>query len=100
MKQNSLLAYVARDLTLQVENLATDSLLYLLCTYKKAREAFIELLSPMGYVAPDDLEFSTQVHMQHGSIPDLVGATTNGTGVLLVESKLRYQIPRSRQPEP
>jgi hypothetical protein len=25
--------------------------------------------------------------MQHGNIPDLVGATTDGTGVLLVESK-------------
>jgi hypothetical protein len=87
LNQYSLLAHVAPGLTLQRENLATKSLLYLLRTYGEAHEAFIELLSTIGYVVPGDLKFSTQVRMQHGSIPDLVGATTDGTGVLLVESK-------------
>ncbi len=87
MSQYSLLGHVAPRLTLQVENLATESLLYLLQRYEKAREAFVDLVSTMGFVAPSDLEFDTQVRMQDGGIPDLVGATTDGTGVLLVESK-------------
>ena len=87
MNQYALLAHVAPGLTLQVENLATESLSYLLRRYRTAHEAFVDLVSTIGYVPPGDLEFSTQVHMQHGSIPDLVGATMDGTGVLLVESK-------------
>jgi hypothetical protein len=87
LNQHSLLAHVAPGLTLQVENLATESLLYLLRKYRNAHEAFVHLVSTIGYVVLGDLEFSTQVRMQHGSIPDLVGATTDGTGVLLVESK-------------
>jgi hypothetical protein len=87
LNQHSLLGHVALGLTLQVENLATESLLYLLRRYRTAHEAFVDLVSTIGYVPPSDLEFSTQVHMQHGSIPDLVGATADERGVLLVESK-------------
>lgn len=87
MNQYSLLARVAPGLTTQFENLATESLLYLLQRYGEAREAFVELASTVGYAGPRDLQFSTQVHMQHGNIPDLVGATEDGTNVLLVESK-------------
>jgi hypothetical protein len=82
-----LLAHVAPALTTQFENLATKSLLYLLRRYGTAHDAFVEVVSTTGYDPPRDLAFSTQVHMQHGSIPDLVGATEDGTGVLLVESK-------------
>jgi len=74
-------------MTSQMENLATESLLYLLRSYKEAHKAFVELVSIIGYVPPSDLRFDTQVHMQHGSIPDLVGSTEDKTGVLLVESK-------------
>jgi hypothetical protein len=83
----SLLAHVAPGLTSQFENLATESLLYLLRRYGAAHDAFAEVVSTMGYHPPRDLVFSTQVHMQHGSVPDLVGATADETGVLLVESK-------------
>jgi hypothetical protein len=83
----SLLAHVAPGLTTQFENLATESLLYLLRRYGTAHDAFVEVVSTTGYDPLRDLAFSTQVHMQHGSIPDLVGATADGTGVLLVESK-------------
>jgi hypothetical protein len=87
LNQYSLLACVAPGLTSQLENLATESLLYLLQRYEGARDALIELASDVGYAGPRDLQFSTQVHMQHGSIPDLVGAISDGTNVLLVESK-------------
>ena len=87
MDRYSLLAHVAPGLTIQFENLATESLLYLLRRYGTAHDAFVEVVSTTGYDPLRDLAFSTQVHMQHGSIPDLVGATADGTGVLLVESK-------------
>lgn len=87
MNQDSLLARVAPGLTTQFENLATESLLYLLQRYATAHEAFVDLVSTSGYETPSYLTFSTQVHMQYGNIPDLVGATEDGTGVLLVESK-------------
>ena len=77
MNQYSLLARVAPGLTSQLENLATESLLYLLQQYEGTREAFVELASTVGYAGPRDLQFSTQVHMEYGSIPDLVGATTD-----------------------
>ena len=85
MHQYSLLAHVAPGLTTQFENLATESLLYILQRYGTAYEAFVDVVSTTGCDPPRDLAFRTQVHMQHGSIPDLVGATEDGTGVLLVE---------------
>ena len=42
LNQYSLLARVAPGLTSQLENLATESLLYLLQRYGEAREAFVE----------------------------------------------------------
>lgn len=87
MNRYSLLARVAPGLTSQLENLATESLLYLLERYDSAREAFVDLATTMGYAGPSDLRFTSQIHMQNGSIPDLVGATTDGTNALLVESK-------------
>lgn len=87
LNQCSILAHVAPGSTSQVENLATESLLYLLRRYAGAREAFVDLVSTLGYVGPRELRFDTQVHMEYGSIPDLVGATAAGANVLLVESK-------------
>ena len=87
MNQYSLLARVSPGLTSQLENLATKSLLYLLRRYGTAHEAFVGVVSTTGYEPPSDLTFNAQVHMQYGNIPDLVGATEDETGVLLVESK-------------
>jgi hypothetical protein len=92
----SLLAHVAPGLTTQFENLATESLLYLLRRYGTAHDAFVGVVSTTGYDPPRDLVFSTQIHMQHGSIPDLVGATEDGTGVLLVESKFWAPLTRNQ----
>jgi hypothetical protein len=92
----SLLAHVAPGLTTQFENLATESLLYLLRRYGTAHDAFVGVVSTTGYDPPRDLVFSTQIHTQHGSIPDLVGATEDGTGVLLVESKFWTPLTRNQ----
>ena len=93
MNQYSLLGHVAPRMTSQMENFATESLLYLLRSYREAHKAFVELVSTIGYVPPSDLRFDTQVHMQHGNIPDLVGSTEDKTGVLLVESKFWAPLP-------
>jgi hypothetical protein len=82
-----LLAHVAPGLTSQLENLATEALLYLLRRYGAARDAFVDFVSETGHAAAGDLAFGSQVRMSHGSIPDLVGRTAEGTGVLLVEAK-------------
>ncbi len=81
-----MLGHVAPGLTFQLENLAPESLLYILRRYGEAREAFVYLASTVGYAGPKDLTFDTQVRMQHGNIPDLVDGTTNGARVLLAES--------------
>ena len=96
MNQYSLLAHVAPSLTTQFENLATESLLYVMQRYGTAHEAFVDVVSTTGYDPPRDLAFSTQVHMQHGTIHDLVGATEDGTGVLLVESKFWAPLTRNQ----
>ncbi len=83
----SLLGQLVPGLTAQRENVATEALLYLLRRYGTVHEAFVDLASTVGYAAPSELTFDTQVHMEQGSIPDLVGTTANGEGVLLVESK-------------
>ncbi len=87
MDRYSLLGHLVPGIIAQRENVATESLLYLLRRYGTAHEAFVDLASTVGYAAPSALTFDTQVHMEHGNIPDLVGATADGEGVLLVESK-------------
>lgn len=87
MDRYSLLGHVAPGLTLQLENLATEALLYLLRRYGTAKDAFVDLVSATGHAAPGDLTFGSQVRMSHGSIPDLVGMTEDGRGLLLVEAK-------------
>ena len=52
LNQYSLLAHVTPGLTAQLENLATESLLYLLQRYERAHEAFVELASSVGYAGP------------------------------------------------
>jgi hypothetical protein len=68
-------------MTSQMENLATESFLYLLRSYREAHKAFVELVATIGYVPPSGLRFDTQVHMQQGSISDLVGAAEDKTSV-------------------
>ncbi len=87
MDRYSLLGHVAPGLTSQLENLATEALLYLLRRYAPAKDAFVDLVSETGHAAAGDLAFGSQVRMSHGSIPDLVGTTEDGTDVLLVEAK-------------
>ncbi len=86
MDRYSLLGHVAPGATSRLEDLATESLSYLLQRYGGAREAFADLVATMGQVRQDELAFSTQARGL-GGIPDLVGKSPGGEEVLLVESK-------------
>jgi hypothetical protein len=92
----SLLGYVAPGLTSQLENLATEALLYLLRRYGAAKDAFADFVSETGHAAAGDLAFTSQVRMSHGSIPDLVGRTAEGIGILLVEAKFWAPLTQSQ----
>lgn len=87
LNRYSLLGHIAPRLTSQLENLATEALLYLLRRCETAHDAFIDLVSTTGHATPVDLTFGSQVRMRHGGIPDLVGQTADGKHVLLVEAK-------------
>lgn len=74
-------------LTNQLENLATESLFYLLKRYKSLAKDFNNVISDMGLINENPLNFDTQIVMSGGEIPDLVGTNEEGDTVLLVESK-------------
>lgn len=87
MEDYSLLAYIAPRLTIQLENLATDSLFYLLKRYELLGNEFIKVIADMGLIIENALTFDTQIAMSGGEIPDLVGTNEEGDTILLVESK-------------
>ena len=75
MNDYSMLAYIGPKLTHQVENLATDALLYLLRTYPDISSSFSDLLNKIGCRVPKDLNFDTQLPLENRGIPDLLGKT-------------------------
>jgi hypothetical protein len=83
----SLVAHlVARFASNQQENLATESLLYILHNSEAARRAFMEFVSDTG-AADLPLTFRSQANAADGSIPDLVGTDLSGVRRLIVEVK-------------
>lgn len=69
------------------ENLATESILYVLKRCPGANASFREFVSRHLYALPDALDFRTQAHDEDGTIPDLVGADSKNKEVLFVEFK-------------
>jgi hypothetical protein len=86
-----MLAYLAPRLTDQVENLATDALLYLFRSHAEVSNTFFNLLSDIGCELPQPLEFDTQLSLENGAIPDLQGRTEKDEIGLLVEVKFGAQ---------
>jgi hypothetical protein len=83
----SLVAHlVTRFASNQQENLATESLLYILHNSEAARRAFMAFVSDTG-AADLPLTFRSQAHAADGSIPDLVGSDVSGVSRLIVEVK-------------
>lgn len=87
MTNPPLLAYLAERFVSQRENLATESLAYILTRSRAARHAVIRSFRLFGAVLPDDLRFSTQAAGADEAIPDLVGEDDEGHLRLIIEAK-------------
>lgn len=81
---------IARRYTSASEDIATDTLAYLLSHYREASEAFVAMARRLQPSLPDILDWQTQDSdaAVDTSRPDLVGRSAGRTRSLLVESKL------------
>lgn len=87
MSDYSLLAYLGPRLIVQVENLASEALWYLLAVYDTANTALVSILSELGIRTEGPLTFDTQIGIPERAIPDLIGRDDQGTALILVEAK-------------
>lgn len=82
----SLFGHIVLRFTSEAENLATESLYYILSNSKVAREAlhyYIKTIKPIN----SDISFRTQVYDEDKSVPDLVGFDIDNDQVFIIESK-------------
>ncbi len=87
METRSLFGHLVTRFATKPENLATESLTYILQKSPVARHAFVEFLRKnLKTNVPETLVFSQQVCGEDQSIPDLVGKSGNDE-VVIVESK-------------
>jgi hypothetical protein len=85
---DTLLGSLALRLADHPENIATESLLFLLRRSATAREALRRLVGTLDpQFAHIPVTYSSQVTGLDGEIPDLVGSDASGREVLLVEAK-------------
>ena len=86
---NSLLAHLVLDrgYTNQVENLATDTLAYILNESKEAKHVFRKMLLEGGARVGEVTRVQTQVHQADGSIPDLIAYDKQGAPRVITEAK-------------
>ncbi len=84
----TLLAYLTSRFVTQSENLATESLSFLLRSYPDAAAAFNQFTGGLAQGLPNDLRYHTQNWLaEDQAIPDLVGVTSDGRQPLVVEAK-------------
>lgn len=83
----SLFGHLVSRFSSSPENLATESLCYILNRSQIAREAFANLLAHLHISIPADLKYETQENSADGAIPDLVGKNGLAETILLGESK-------------
>jgi hypothetical protein len=86
---NSLFGYMAQRFGSSAENLATESLLYVLRRSLTAKRAFFRYLEQTGCTPlPDSLRLASQsMDKEDKSIPDLVGLDAQNKSILICESK-------------
>ena len=83
----SLFGHLVSRFSSSPENLATESLCYILNRSQVAREAFVNLLAHLHISIQADLKYETQENSADGAIPDLVGKNGLAETILLGESK-------------
>lgn len=87
MKTDSLFGHLAIKFSSSPENLATESLLYILNQSLTAKQALIRYISKTGVNLDKDLLFQTQAKGSDQAIPDLVGINSQQQQVLIIEAK-------------
>ena len=95
---NTLLSSLAMRLSAHPENIATESLLYILKEHPASRDALATLLEHSGLPKFADLTYRSQVYGDQGEIPDLVGFASSGEESLVIEAKFWAQL-TDNQPE-
>ena len=85
--EGSILAFIVPRLVIQAENAVSDCLFHILLNYREAAQSLLSYLSLTGFVAPEGLEFSTQLMWKAGAgRPDILGMK-DGRVLLVLESK-------------
>ncbi|HET7480146.1 MAG TPA: hypothetical protein VFJ72_11585 [Rubrobacteraceae bacterium] len=87
MQHDSLFGHLASRFSGQTENIATESLNYIINRSSVARRAFLQFVAQANVELPDTLLFQTQAVGDDNAIPDLVGTDSESRQVLLVEAK-------------
>ena len=83
---DSLLAHLYSRIKGAPEDIATESLCYILNNSLSARKKFIEYLYDNNKLS-EDLFFETQIVGENNERPDLIGMDTKRDEVLIVEAK-------------
>lgn len=88
MPEPLLLAHIAKKFVpSQHENIASESLAYVLRRSSSSRAALIHLLRSLGARLPEDLTFRTQAHGTDEAIPDIAGEDVRGIQTVILEAK-------------
>jgi hypothetical protein len=87
MKNETLLGHVAERFSGQVENIATESLAFVVNRTPTAKKAFIKFLEQAGIALGDAITINTQRAESDESQPDMTGKDSSGKTVLFVEAK-------------
>lgn len=88
MAPESLLGHIALRISQKPENIATESLAYIVGYSPSARRALLGFINHnLPLMIPETVVFSTQESGPNGCIPDLVGKTLDLDRVVLIEAK-------------
>jgi hypothetical protein len=84
---DSLLGYLTPRFATQPENLATESLNYIISRSTAASRSLVSFIQNLGVSTPETLVFRTQATGTDGCIPDLVGSDVDGKQLIILEVK-------------
>jgi hypothetical protein len=87
MKNETLLGHVAERFSGQVENIATESLAFVVNRTPTAKKALLKFLEQAGLSLGESITINTQRAEEDESQPDIKGMNSSGKTVLLVEAK-------------
>jgi hypothetical protein len=87
MSNETLLGHIAERFTGQVENIATESLAYIINKAPTAKKALFKFLEQASLVLGESLSVQTQRPCEEESIPDIQVKNSAGKTVLIIESK-------------